>query len=230
VLSHRSAAGLWGLRTDREAAVEVTTPRKVRSSGSIWRHRAILEPEEVSVRRGIPVTALTRTLLDAAATSSRERIESIVREADYRYRLRPDDLEGYLQQRRGRRGAARLRACLDILRAPRGRTRSRLEDRFAGIVARSALPRPALNTLLELDGEMVEVDCLWRRQRLIVELDGMQSHGTHSVSESDKKRDRRLQAEGWRVVRLTWRHLDEPESVLADLRRLLGVESALTRA
>jgi len=80
--------------------------------------------------------------------------------------------------------------------------------------------------LIDFGDRTTEVDCLWREQRLIVELDGHEVHGTRAAFESDRERDRHLQAAGWTVVRLTWRQLeDEPEAICADLRRLLGVHA-----
>jgi very-short-patch-repair endonuclease len=57
----------------------------------------------------------------------------------------------------------------------------------------------------------------------IVELDGRAAHTTTSAFERDRERDRILQADGWRVVRVTWRQLhDNCRSLASDLRRLLG--------
>jgi very-short-patch-repair endonuclease len=71
-------------------------------------------------------------------------------------------------------------------------------------------------------GRFFEVDCLWREQRGIVELDGMRTHGTDLAFEKDRERDRLLIADGWRVARITWRQLcDGAPAVLANLRRVL---------
>lgn len=78
------------------------------------------------------------------------------------------------------------------------------------------LPRPETNTVVE----GFEVDAAWREAKLIVELDGFATHGTRKAFERDRKRDRRLQAAGWRVIRLTWQQLAEPE-LAAELRTLL---------
>lgn len=67
-----------------------------------------------------------------------------------------------------------LRALLDQRAEARGITRSRLEERFATLLADSDLPPPQLNASLAMRGRFFEVDCLWRKQRVIVELDGMQ--------------------------------------------------------
>ena len=76
--------------------------------------------------------------------------------------------------------------------------------------------------LIEVNGVWIEADCIWREQRLIVELDGHATHSTRSAFESDRARDRALIAAGWRVMRITWRQLhDEPQALTRDLRASL---------
>jgi very-short-patch-repair endonuclease len=84
------------------------------------------------------------------------------------------------------------------------------------------LPRPRRNAHISVRGRFFEVDCLWAEQRLIVELDGRESHGTDLAFEKDRERDRLLLVEGWRVTRVTWRQLrGDATAVIADLRELL---------
>ena len=67
------------------------------------------------------------------------------------------------------------------------------------------------------------MDCAWPNERLIVELDGRATHDNAHAFETDRARDRRLEAAGWRVVRITWRQLhDAPAELKADLRLLLA--------
>jgi hypothetical protein len=169
------------------------------------------------------VTTLARTLFDIASETSGEALEVAIREAEYLHRFRIEELEELLELHPGRRGARTTKACLRRLgRGPHGRTRSRLEVRFAALLAGTDLPMPELNVLLDLDGFKVQADCLWREQRLIAELDGGKAHRTRMAFETDRERDRRLQAAGWRVIRVTWRQLDDAGTLLADLRRLLS--------
>lgn len=223
VLSHRTAAALWGVQRGAERGrVEIITPRSTRSSGLIHRHIVRLDPDETAIRRRIPVTTLARTMLDIAAMVSIESMEAAIREAEYLHRLPLRKLEDMLERHPGQRGARTLESCLARLgRGPRGRVRSRLEVRFAALLADSDLPNPRLNVMLDVDGHPIEADCLWREQRVIVELDGGEAHGTRVAFETDRQRDRRLLAAGWRVSRVTWRQLDEPAALLADLRKLL---------
>jgi hypothetical protein len=176
----------------------------------------------VTVRRGIPTTVLARTIFDLSAELPNEALEGAIREAEYLHRFRLAALERLLERHPGRRGATAVNACLRRLgRGPRGGTRSELETRFAALLAGTGLPPPALNALLELDGLKIQADCLWRNQKIVAELDGHMAHGTRVAFEADRERDRRLQAAGWRVVRVTWRQLDGPDALLRDLRRLL---------
>ncbi|HEX6687822.1 MAG TPA: DUF559 domain-containing protein, partial [Solirubrobacterales bacterium] len=223
-----SAAELWGVvRTRGLGRIDVSAPRSARSSATIRRHHVRYATDELAVRHRIPVTTLARTLFDIAADMPAEAFEAALRQAEYLHTFRLDKLEQLLELYPGRRGAVTIKTCLRRLgRGPTGRRRSRLEDKFAALLARADLPRAEFNALLDIDGVKVEADCFWRERRLIVELDGAGAHRTRAAFESDRERDRRLQVAGWRVVRVTWRQLDEPVALLADLHRLLEVETA----
>ena len=67
-----------------------------------------------------------------------------------------------------------------------------------------------------------EVDFLWRAERLVVEVDGWESHRTRSAFEEDRARDARLMTLGHQVLRFTWRQIDsDPAAVAATIRGLL---------
>jgi very-short-patch-repair endonuclease len=75
-------------------------------------------------------------------------------------------------------------------------------------VDRAGLPQPRVNQWLDLGrGELIQADCAWPEQRLIVELDGQAWHGTRAAFDRDRRRDRRCLAAGWRVMRVTDRQL-----------------------
>ena len=74
-------------------------------------------------------------------------------------------------------------------------------------------------------GASYEVDCLWRAQRVVVELDGAAAHDTSRAFEKDRERDAALVAAGFRSLRYTWRRLTRhPEAVISEVRRTLGVD------
>jgi very-short-patch-repair endonuclease len=68
----------------------------------------------------------------------------------------------------------------------------------------------------------MEPDIRWPNARLIVELEGFDTHGTRRAVEDDRARDRSLLVAGWRTIRVTWRQLQEqPQALARGLRTLL---------
>jgi very-short-patch-repair endonuclease len=222
VLSHRSAAALWGLLPPFALEPEVTRPIRTRSRPGLKIHQAPLEHDEVSVVDGIPVTSLSRTLLDLAARVSRQHLEQAFNEVEVRRLTDRLSVLDLLKRRPRRQGARALRSILMTDARSRGVTRKELEARFGALLAQTDLPQPRRNVHVAVSGRFFEVDCLWADERLIVELDGRAAHGTKRAFERDRERDRLLVAEGWRVVRVTWRQLmEDAPAVIADLRRSL---------
>lgn len=68
-----------------------------------------------------------------------------------------------------------------------------------------------------------EVDFLWERERLVVEVDGWAWHSSRNRFENDRQRDAALAAAGYTVLRITWRRIkDEPLAVVAQIAFMLG--------
>jgi predicted transcriptional regulator of viral defense system/very-short-patch-repair endonuclease len=221
VLSHRSAGWLWGLRSDDRAGIEVTAPRFARRSAIHCRVSRLPEDERTA-RDGIPITTVPRTLLDLAAVLRPHQLERAIEQAEVLRLTDPLSLPAVLQRYPGRRGTATLRRLLADGRLGATVTRSELEERFLEFVAETRLPPPEVNAWLQVDSQWIEVDCLWRVQRVALELDGRGAHGTRAAFERDRYRDRRLHVGGWTPIRVTWRQLATDASELeSDLRALL---------
>jgi len=223
-LSHRSAAQLWGLIRRSGSIPEVTRPATFRPRPGVCAHRSLLPDDEIDVAAGIPVTSVSRTLLDLAPILDRDPtgLERALSEAEVRSLTSRRSLPDLLERYRGRPGTVAIRRLLADDEARRGVTRNDFEEAFVALVDATGLPRPRLNADVALRGRFIELDCLWSAQRLFVELDGRAVHGTQRAFEADRERDRVLLAEGWRGIRVTWRQLrHEPDAVASDLRRML---------
>lgn len=222
VLSHRSAADLLGLRPCSRRAVDVTAPgRAGKERKGIDVHRATgLDDRDVTTVRGIPITTVARTLLELAATIDRTALERAIEQAE---KLRIFDLTAVVDaiSRAGnRRGATALREATAAYTPEPAFTRSELEKRFLALCRTTGVPMPRTNNATKGD----EVDFTWPDRRLMVEADSIRHHGTRAAFERDRRRDQQLTAAGWRVVRFTWRQLDEtPVEVAATLRSLLAI-------
>jgi very-short-patch-repair endonuclease len=207
VLSHRSAGGLWCIRP-WTGATEVTTRWARRPQPGLLLHRAVLAPDEITTHHGIPTTTPARTLLDLAAVLDRTALQRAINEAEIQRLPGPQLL---MDRYPSKPGTANLRAL-----APPSHTKRELEARFVLFLNDRHFPRPQSNVLIE--GQ--EVDAVWPDRRLIIELDGYETHGTRQAFENDRRKDRKLTAAGWTVIRITWRDLDDPEALAAELRAL----------
>ncbi|MBS1679246.1 MAG: DUF559 domain-containing protein [Actinobacteria bacterium] len=221
VLSHRSAGQLWGLYPRSEIAPEVTVPGARKRRPGIVAHRGSLPLDEVGRMWGMPVTSVTRTMLDLAGMLKEREVERAWNEMEVReYRMRlsvPDLIERYP----GRRGTVTL-ARVAERKTLVGITRNELEEAFLALIDRFDLPRPRLNVHLAIRGRFYEIDCLWEDREVAIELDGGGAHGTNLAFHKDRERDRILTAEGYTTARLTWRQITEtPSEVAADLRLIL---------
>ena len=215
-LSHASAAALWELLPQRTPRIDVTvaTPGGRSRRRLIVVHRMLLDQAEVTVRDGVPVTTVVRTLLDLADVLPQRRLERALDEASYL----GFDL-ARLSPRWGRRGYGKLTRVLRAHELGSTWTRSELEEAMLAVCRRAGLPRPKVNT--EVEGK--EVDFHWPSHRLVVETDGWRSHGRRTAFERDRVRDALLVEAGWRVIRITKRRLAaEPGAVAAQLSRLLA--------
>jgi very-short-patch-repair endonuclease len=213
VLSHGSAAMVWGLPAPPTQGVHVVLTRgQARSRPGLTVHRAVVGPREVRTRDGLRLTSPARTIADVAAVLDAPRLERVVAEALALRLVRADEL----RVAPGRPGAAALRAVLDA--GPR-LTRSEAERRLLTIVRDAALPVPRTNA--RVAGH--EVDAWWPDRRLAVEVDGYAFHGGRARFERDRRRDLALHRAGVRVVRVSWRQLaGEPLAVVAAVAAALA--------
>ena len=215
LLSHQTAAALWGIGQP-SWKIHVTTPHPKRSRQAIRAHTAVLHPEDVTVRDGIPLTSVARTILDLAAQLDHDRLTRLLEDADRAELADLRALERAMARRPQLRGVARLTAVLADYRGPAD-TRSNLERDFRALIARAGLPEPQYNVVLA----GLVVDVFWPQWRLVVELDGRAYHTRNRAFERDRVRDSTLQKADLRVLRVTGKRLDnEPDAVLADVLAL----------
>lgn len=219
LLSHESAACLWGLAGHRHL-LDVTAPggrQGVRRRAGIRLHRCRIHPEDRRERNGIPVTSVARTLFDFAEVVHPERLRHAWEEADRLKLLRLREMEEVAERGYGRRALKPIRRLLAAAKAP-AEGRSPLEQRFHAFCQDHRLPEPVRN--VHVLGR--EVDALWPDAKLVVELDSWEHHGHRAAFERDRAREPAFLVAGYRTIRVTSRRLDhEAAQLAAEIRALL---------
>lgn len=222
VLSHRSAAELWGIGhsgDEIEVTVRTASPRR-RARIRVYRRPTLAERDLIE-RDGIPVTGLVRTFVDLASVLRPWEVERSVNEADRLDLIDPPKLRIELQPYRGEPGVRPLRDLLD--RRSFRLTRSELERMFLPLAKRAGLPVPM--TKQWING--YEVDFYWPDLRLVVETDGLRYHRTPAEQARDRLRDQAHTAAGLVNLRFTHEqvryHADHVRAVLEATRRRISL-------
>jgi very-short-patch-repair endonuclease len=203
VLSHFSAAALYGFVKWEDRYPEITVPtRGTRLHRGLRVHRTRhLDPQDVRRHHGVPTTSPARTLLDLASALEYRPHRRAVRQAQALRLVNARQLADVLQRPGPRRGAAALARIVATGHTP---TRSELEDVVLDLMLHGSLERPDVNVPMTVEGRRVIPDFRWPSQRLVVEADGAAWHDDPIAREDDAERQALLEAHGERVLRVTW--------------------------
>jgi len=219
VVSHRSAAAMHGIVRPRgvEEPVDLTHVRRLCRRPGIRMHRARLAGDEIARVDSVPTTVPARTLLDLSVAASAREIERALATAEREFPDVRSELSA-LVERYARMAGARLLRELLGRSAAASFTRSEAEERLLELIRAGGLPDPETNVIVL----GYEIDCYWRRARLVVEVDGYEFHRSARAFIGDRKRDSALVAAGIRVLRLSWQQIvNERERTLVQLAQAL---------
>lgn len=220
VVSHGTAAWLWGLVEEPPALPHLTIVGGARRPGAgfvLHRTRALVS-EDVTRHRGLPITTPARMILEVAETASPDRLARVLGEAEARKLVTRVGLVAAMPRWKGRPGLRVLRELLadDLRPHP---TLSEMEDRWARFVRQAGLGKPIFNAMV--GGR--KRDAYWPEEGVVVELDSWGWHGDRSAFERDRRRDTGLAALGLHGLRITWRRLDaEPLALAAEMGATLA--------
>jgi Protein of unknown function (DUF559) len=217
VLSHGSAASLWGLRDRWDGGpMHVTLPTGDRRPRGVHTHRCrTLRRGDIRRHRGIRVTGPVRTCLDIAPWTPSRQLTRMINDGRRAGLIRVDALDDLLRRNPRHPGARHLRPFVVDERNP---TRSALEDDFVAFITKYGFPMPVINHRTR--GH--EADAVFERHRLIVELDGWTFHSDRDTFESDRDRDADALQEGWATLRITDKRLHRaPDREAARLWKIL---------
>jgi hypothetical protein len=227
VLSHRTAAAHWGLLKTDQTRIDVTAPRGRHGAPGIRLHRTrSLDAQDTTNHEGIPITSVSRTLLDLAATARPSELERALAQAERLQLYDHRAIEDVIARSNGHRGTKTLAR---TTRHEAKWTRNDWEAEFLELMRKASLPEPLVNEAFDApELGWCEPDYHWPAQRVIVETDGWETHGTRAAFRSDRAKDAALTAAGYRVLRFT--KDVEPELVVRRLRALLPTAGTRPRS
>jgi hypothetical protein len=230
--SHRSAAGLIGLRSLDVQLVEVSWPhRSPRRLDGVIVHRAPdLDRRWVRKIDGIAATTPERTLFDLGMVAHPWLVQRCMEEWLASRKVTIERLEAVVgaHARHGRAGGPVLRRLLDQRVLRDVVADSRFEAQLAQVLIGRGLPRPVHHHLLEGPRLVAELDWAYVSSKVALEFDG---YGVHLRSleafERDRERQNEVEILGWHVMRFTARQVrDRPGLVADQVARMLDARAA----
>jgi very-short-patch-repair endonuclease len=232
ILSHTSAAALYRLPGFVIDPLVVTIPRRWRrplsrvrveqSLAVVQHHRRVIDD--------IPCTSLARTLFDLCGDVRPRRAERALDTALARQAVTIPALWRVLDDlaEHGRGGTVLMRSLLMERAGAYFPPASELEARFVELARAQGLPAPKRQVNLGDDDSWIgRVDFVFDEARLVVEVDSAEFHDGLLDARSDAERDRRLEADGWTVLRFRWHDVaDRPDDVARSIRFRYAIASS----
>jgi very-short-patch-repair endonuclease len=191
---------------DAPAEPMITVPRNrtVRIQGlrSVRTNR----PFDTIVRRGVPCTDPTRTILDCASDTTAARLDAVVHQAVARKVVRIDTLKKLATASATHRhhpGRALLTQRLAARGVAGSPNPSVLESRTVRLLHRHRLPVPKAEVSWGPGGRY-RLDFAYPGLRLVIEVDGRVAHLTPEKQRYDNRRGNALNRAGWTVLHYDW--------------------------
>ncbi|MBU3705687.1 MAG: DUF559 domain-containing protein [Mycobacterium sp.] len=211
------AAAWWlGLMALEPTVVEITLPRTAsgRGSAGVRIRRRELAEHDVLEARGLRVTSLALTVLEASARAGGG---PRIMDSALQRRVGLAELQRAHVRGARRHGAAAARRMLD---AASGGARSEAERLLVQLLRAAGIAGWYANYRF---GAYV-IDIAFPAQRVAVEVDGWAFHSDQQTFQNDRTRQNRLALQGWQVLRFTWMDITQhPQRVLTEIRTAVSV-------
>ncbi len=201
-LTHRTSLAVQGLRTIDTRNIELTviadhTPNR---PGLII-HRTATAPHKHEVRNrfGLRYSSLGRALIEVSTREPPAELMRLITQGIRKNLVDLKAIEATLARHRRRPGVGKLALVLDRYTDPVDR-KSELETSFDAVCRPDPRIPPYETNVHE---GPYEIDCLFRAQRLAIELDGRPFHVALADFDRDRAKDTWLQRRGLRIMRIS---------------------------
>lgn len=224
VASHLCAAALHEFPDSMRVLPEVTVrPGRNPKTSGLRVHRPRLLPDhDVTTIGGIPATSYARTLVDCTGRFSLGQIARALDAGLVRGKVTVWSVERSLSVLG--QGPGRHPSKLWTLIGERGteitKSESPPEIHMLRVLGAGGLPAPVQQHWVRVGGQSYRLDLAYPEHKVALEYDGWDAHRSRSSFDSDRRRDRLLQLDGWVVLRITSQTPDAEilESVRAFVR------------
>jgi very-short-patch-repair endonuclease len=235
VLSHVSAVAAYDLPTWELPLHDVHLTRldgsAGRSEAGVRQHRGILDPAEVRVAHGLPVTSPARTAVDLTALTDVEHSVPVLSEILRRKWTTKDAFHVIYDSMRRTPGTLKTRIAIGLADE---RLESVGEARCWCMFYRQGMPMPQPQyEVFDQRGVLVgRVDFAWPELKVFVEFDGKEKYLKYlkegeSVIDAMRREKRReeeiCRLTGWRCIRLTWAELYNPAYTCRRIREMFAL-------
>jgi very-short-patch-repair endonuclease len=205
------AAAWWhGMSRFAPEVVDVTVPRvsNHRRRSGVRTRRRDLAPGDVVIRKGLRVTALPLTVVEAA---TRPGGGMKLMDAALQRDLELSQLWHAHLRNKGRHGSPAARR---LLRAASDGARSEAERLLVSLLRRNRIT----GWKADYPVSGYQVDIAFPELKVAIETDGWAFHSDPEAFVKDRKRQNAIALLGWQILRFTWFDLTEhPQRVIAEI-------------
>jgi very-short-patch-repair endonuclease len=224
IVSHRSAAELWGLiQPAGYVDVVVKPPHQPRLTPPAILHRVTdLRPDLAVERAGMRLTDPVRTLVDLGLVLPHWSVRTALARGITTRLLGITEVQALRDAlgRRGRNGTGVIQRVLDEHLLTGGLDESELETRFHRLARRHDLPVMTIQHEVWSAGRFIaRVDAAYPDRKIAIEVDGFSAHSSPDAFQRDRTRQNRLVALGWTVLRFTWADVVRRSAMVAQAIR-----------
>jgi very-short-patch-repair endonuclease len=212
------------LERSRILHVAVAPPRRGPNGRGVRGHTFVATASDVRLWHGIRISSPERVWCELAGTLD---LPDLVAAGDYLIQHRlpstsPDKLADAVARFPGRRGIRMLQSALSLLH---DRSESRQESRLRVIVVRAGFAGLEVNYPVTTSGGYnCRGDLAFPEYKVFIEYQS-ELHRSPEAFQRDMTRISRLEADGWYVMQVNIRDLDDPVEPVQRIRRLLALRA-----
>jgi len=220
ILVGRAAAWASFWPEIRAASVSCSLGHQRRPQRGYEFSRRRIPAELVVSRAGLRLTSPALTALDLCATVGGDAIDQALRTRATTLAL----LQRAMDLTSARVGNPTRR---QLLLDSRAEPWSKAERRFHRLLRAAGITGWEANKPVVLRGLTCYVDLIFRKLKLVIEIDGRLYHTGTEVFETDRRRQNLLVLDSWFVLRFAWAMIEEPpEEVIAMVREAIDMLTA----